>query len=333
MATQRLNDFHALAHIDFEVRTPGDEIHLVKIVGPHAHPQQPMNERLHHLGVIVHALQQYALVAKRHARKTQPRAGIAQLGGGLFRMVDVDAHPDRPVLLENLAQLRRDALRQERRNARANANKLHMLDRPQTSEQVVELPVGKQQRIAARQQHIADFRMRLDVAQPLLVFRVEVVVLRVGNEPAARAVTTVSRAPVRHEKQHPVRITMNQTRHRRVFVFAERIEHFFGVKLRLARTRNHLQPDGTVGIITINQVKKIRGDRHRQLVAREEHPGALVRRERHVALEVLQLGQAVFELPAPVIPIACGNVLPMSLAFKPGGTVFGVSHVVGFEVR
>jgi len=43
-----------LAHIDLEVRTSRDEVHLVKIVGPHPHAQQAVHERLHHVGVVIH---------------------------------------------------------------------------------------------------------------------------------------------------------------------------------------------------------------------------------------------------------------------------------------
>ena len=62
--------------------------------------------------------------------------------------------------------------------------------------------------------------MRLDVTQGLLVLRVEIVVLRVGNEAAARAVTAIRRTAVGHEEKHPVGIAVHQAGHGGVFVLA-----------------------------------------------------------------------------------------------------------------
>jgi hypothetical protein len=46
------------------VRAARDQIHLVKVIGSNAHAQQPVNERLHHVGVIVHPRQKNALISQ-----------------------------------------------------------------------------------------------------------------------------------------------------------------------------------------------------------------------------------------------------------------------------
>ena len=168
-----------------------------------------MHEGLHHLGIVVHSLEQHALVAERDAGEAESITGVAQLGGGFLGVVDVDAHPDRTVLLEDLAERRRDPLRQEDGNAGADANELHVLDRPQPAEQMLQLLVREEQRIAARQEHVANLRVGFDGPQTLFVLRVKVVVLRVGHEPAARAVAAVGRAAVGHQKEHAIRVAVN----------------------------------------------------------------------------------------------------------------------------
>ena len=129
------------------------------------------------------------------------------------------------MLLEHLAQLGRDALGKEHGDARADADELHMRDGAETAQQVVELAVAEQERVAAGEQHVADFGMGLDVTQALLVFGMEIVVLRVRNQPAPGAIAAIGGATVGDQKQHAVRITMHEARHRRVFVLPQRVEH------------------------------------------------------------------------------------------------------------
>ena len=79
---------------------------------------------------------------------------------------------------------------------------------------MLQLAVGEQQRIPTREQHIAHLGVLLDVAQTLLILGMKIVVLRVGHEPAARAVAAVGRAAIGHQKKHPVRIAVHQPWHR-----------------------------------------------------------------------------------------------------------------------
>jgi hypothetical protein len=63
-------------------------------------------------------------------------------------MIHMNAHPDGSVLFEDLAQLRRYALGEEYRNSRANTDELHMFDRAQAAQQMLEFLIRQQQRIA-----------------------------------------------------------------------------------------------------------------------------------------------------------------------------------------
>src|SRR5688500_20395893 len=101
-------------------------------------------------------------------------------------MVHMDTHPDWPILFENLTKFRSDSLREENRNARSNPDEFNVLYRTQAGEQVLELPVGKQQRIPARKENVADVGMGFDITQTLPGFRMKGVGLRVPKPRAAR---------------------------------------------------------------------------------------------------------------------------------------------------
>ena len=111
-----------------------------------------------------------------------------------------------------------------------------------------------------------------------------------------------------------------------MLVLTERIEHLALRDNHFPCARNDLLPNGAIRIVAIDQVEKIWRDRERELLVGVRTPGFLVRRERHQLLQLLDRGDAVLELPRPVLPIALGNVLPESLAFKPGGAIFSVRH-------
>ena len=76
-----------------------------------------MYERSHDFRVIVHASEQNALVAERNASKGKPLASILKFLCRFFGMINVNAHPNRPVLFEDFAQFRCNALWQKNGDA------------------------------------------------------------------------------------------------------------------------------------------------------------------------------------------------------------------------
>src|SRR5205085_1346542 len=97
-----------------------------------------------------------ALVAERNAVIRETLERFLYFNGQLARMIHVHAHPQWMVLLQHLAKRGRDALRQENRNARADAEKLDVRNRAQTAQDFLELIVAEEQSVAAAQEHIAD---------------------------------------------------------------------------------------------------------------------------------------------------------------------------------
>ncbi len=95
---------------------------------------------------------------------------------------------------------------------------------------------------------------------------------------------------------------MHQSRDRHVRIFAARIGHIVGRGPGFLDPRNHLAPDGIVRIIARDQVKKVRGDGERQLVAGEQDAAPFFIRKFEVLLELGQRRDPVFELPFPIVP-------------------------------
>jgi hypothetical protein len=111
-----------------------------------------------------------------------------------------------------------------------------------------------------------------------------------------------------------------------VLVLAQRIEPLLCGQGHLALARDDLLANRAVRVVAVDEVEKIRRDRERQFLVREQAARPLLGRERHVALELLDGREPVLELPRPILPVGCRDVLPKSLALKPGGAVFLVRH-------
>ena len=294
-----------------------DQVAGIEIIRPHAHHQQAMHERLHHLDVVIDTGEEYRLIAERDAGKRQALAGRGELAGDLLRMIGMDAQPDRSVLAEDLGELRRDALRQEDGDTRTDADELDVLDRAQTAEERVQLGVGQQQRVAAGEQDVADLGMLFDVLQPGLELRMEVIRLGVGDQAAARAITAIGSAPVGDQEQDAVRITVDDAGDGHGAFFADRILGFAGGDIGLLDPRDDLTADRAVRVLRVDQVEEMRRDRKRQLMGGEEAPFPLLLGQFQHLFQLGQRRDAVAQLPMPVVPLRGGHVLPSALAGMP----------------
>ena len=73
---------------------------------------------------------------------------------------------NRMIFLEHVAERIRDAARQDAGESRADADDLHVRDGAQAGYDAFEFAVAHHQRIAARQQNVADLRVAADVVDP-----------------------------------------------------------------------------------------------------------------------------------------------------------------------
>src|SRR5439155_22782667 len=106
------------------------------------------------LGIVVHALQQYRLTAERDAGVGETAQRRYGSGGELVGVIEVRVDVERMVLPQDVTQLRRDALGEMTRYPAADPQHLEMRDGPEAFAELVEPPIGEEQRIAARHDHV-----------------------------------------------------------------------------------------------------------------------------------------------------------------------------------
>jgi hypothetical protein len=101
---------------------------------------------------------------------------------------------------------------------------------------------------------------------------------------------------------------MHEARHRGVAVLGQRVLHHRRERLLLAPERDHLATDRVVRVVGVDQRDEVRRDVDPELVLRRQ-PLALVLGEVEDRLDLLEIVDAVAELPAPVVPLLVGDVL------------------------
>lgn len=312
VAAQSLDDLDSPGDRGPEVGRSLDEIALVEVVGADAAAEQLLDERLHHREGIVHPGQQDALVAEGDAVIGQHGQSVAHFGREFARMIGVDAHPEGVMLLQDRAELRRDPLRKEDRDARADPDELYVRDRPQAAEQRVEFIVGEEQRVAPREKDVTHFRVVLKIGDRLVEIGVEFLLAGPAHHAGAGAVAAVGGAAVGDQKQDSVGVAVDKTRHRHVAVLAAGIGHLGRRDRSLADMGNDLAADRTVGILPLDQVEVVGSDGQRELVAGEDDAGTLLGCQLQVLLQSLKGRDPVLELPLPIIPQVGRRIGPIS---------------------
>src|SRR4029450_4638035 len=110
-------------------------------------------------------------------------------------------------------------------------------------EQLFNLVVAKNERVAATQEHVAHFGMTFEITKRFLEIGVQFLFADATNHAAAGARSTVARATIGHQKQDAIWVPMDKPRHRHVRIFAARVSHVVGGCPRLLDPRNYLTPD------------------------------------------------------------------------------------------
>ena len=213
------------------------------------------------------------------------------------------------VAAQHPRQVAGDALRQHQRNLRADAQELHVRDGAQAAQQPFQLVGGDGQRVAARQQHVADLPVRGDVVDRALPLRQrKSVFAAAADHPAARAVTTIGAAESGGQEQHAIGIAVDEAGHGGVVVLAERIVGLADRAGVLAVDRDVRAAQRLLGVGLAEQAGVIRrdadgkrpfvaGDGAALILAEPDHPG-----------ERPEVANAVAQLPAPVVPVGGAGV-------------------------
>src|SRR5437870_10157799 len=104
-------------------------------------------------------------------------------------MIDMHAHPKRMVFGQNRAQLGRDSLRQENRNAGADPEKLDVLDRAQPGQQLVDLVVAENERVTAAKKNVAHFGVLFEVTERFFKIGMQFLFADAADDASPRAIS------------------------------------------------------------------------------------------------------------------------------------------------
>ena len=152
--------------------------------------------------------------------------------------------------------------------------------------------------------------MSFQVLVGFLEVGVQLLFTHATDDAASRAVTAIGCAPIGDQKEHAIRISMDQTRDRHVGIFAARIGHFERGPVGLLDPRNHLATDRTVRIFRVDEIEKMGCNGEGQLVSGQDDAGALFSGKCELLFELLEVGDPVFKLPFPVVPKLGSDVWP-----------------------
>jgi hypothetical protein len=109
--------------------------------------------------------------------------------------------------------------------------------------------------------------MLLKIPERFLEIGVQFLFAHTTYHATAGAISTITCAAIRHQKQDPVWIPMHKPRNWHVRILAARVSHVVRGCPRLFDPWNHLSPDRIIGIIARDQIEKMRGHRQREFVS------------------------------------------------------------------
>ena len=116
MPTQGLNDLDPFTDRCAEMPCTVHQVALVKVIGTDPDADQVVHQLALDERVVIHAGQQYGLVAQRDTGPSEFITGFSQFSRDLIGMVDVDIEPQRMEFLQHVRQVSGDPLGHEDRN-------------------------------------------------------------------------------------------------------------------------------------------------------------------------------------------------------------------------
>ena len=169
--------------------------------------------------------------------------------------------------------------------------------------------------------------MFFEILECRLPLGFQVLLADAGDDPRAGAVAAVGRAAVGDEEQHAVRVAVDQAGDRHVRILATGVGHFLRRVPAFLDPRDHLAADRAVGVVAIDQVEKVRRDRHRQFVPGEQDSRAFNIGQIEPRLQVNERVHAVAKLPFMIVPMMHLILLPVSWGMgDEGGVEVGGAH-------
>src|SRR5690348_14090702 len=111
-------------------------------------------------------------------------------------MVGVNTDEQWMIFPQHRAQTRRNALRKEDGNPRADSQKLDVRNCSQLAQQKLKFFVAKKERVTPAEQHVANRRRLANVIDLALELGMEIIAGGIADESGTSAVTAIGRAAV-----------------------------------------------------------------------------------------------------------------------------------------
>ena len=195
--------------------------------------------------------------------------------------------------------------------------------------------IGHEQRIAAREQHVAHLGVLLEIVECGVDAPAQRFELALAHQPAARAVAAIGGAGVEHQQQNAVRIAVDEALDDGGVVLAARVRHVARADQQLAVLGHDLEADGTVRVFGIDQRRPLGSDRDGKFFACQQQTATLRLREVQQLFELLDAGEPVAHLPVPVVPMVgiIGHAEGVADVLAPGGLdrIRGESLLLHFQ--
>lgn len=156
--------------------------------------------------------------------------------------------------------------------------------------------------------------MSLEIMINFFKIGMELLLAHTADDTAPSAVAAISSAPIRHQKQDTIRVSMHKPWNRHVRVFPARVAHLDRRTDGFFDSRNYLAPDWAIRIKGIDEVKKVRCDAKSELITRKQYTGPFFSGQRDLIFELFESSDPIFELPLPIVPRVRWNIGPKALA-------------------
>ena len=196
--------------IDLKVRSPGNRIQLMQVIGQHANIEQALAQICQHLRLIVHTGKKNRLIQHDDPFPTQRCQGFAKPRRNLTRMVDVHDQADgQPRATEHLDQITGHSSGQDNGQTRVNPQSQQVRQPLQAIEQRAQIFIRKAEGIPSAENDFGDVRppgQHLKRCLPAISDR------RIGavRIVSAKAVAAMHGAGTRSDEQRPSCIFLQQ---------------------------------------------------------------------------------------------------------------------------
>jgi len=262
MTAQTLDDLNTLGYGRAEVSKTHGKVAYVDVIRTDADVHQSLNQLLHNVYTVIHAVQKHRLVAEGDAGVGKHCAGLFGLLGYFIGMVEVGIYPDGMVLFKHIAQLGGYPLRTHNGRAGTQTDDLNMGDLPELGDNVLQLFVGDHQSVAAGKQNVAYLGVIPNVLQTALDLILRNGLVSLTGKAAPCAVTAVHGALVGDEEQYAVGIPVGKPGHGGIGILMQRIKLIFRRLIKLGGSGDALTPYGVIGIVGIDERKVVGGYSH-----------------------------------------------------------------------